>query len=197
MIYLRGMSSPQPEHRQLGASGPVVFPLALGCMGMSDLYGPADEAESIATIDAALDAGITLLDTGDYYAAGHNELLIGRCLAGSSRQGLDLGEVRRRAWPGRSLPNRLVHSTSSCQRQTSCVSRRPCHRQPWPARATTNIRCASWTASAKRGDRTRYQPPHRGIYEENCRSPGSRMPFGKPSHNRGVRPVRLGRRHWH
>jgi aryl-alcohol dehydrogenase-like predicted oxidoreductase len=49
-------------------------------MGMSDLYGPADESESIATIHAALDAGITLLDTGDYYAAGHNELLIGRAL---------------------------------------------------------------------------------------------------------------------
>ena len=49
-------------------------------MGMSDFYGPADEAESIATIHAALDAEITLLDTGDYYAAGHNELLIGRAL---------------------------------------------------------------------------------------------------------------------
>jgi aryl-alcohol dehydrogenase-like predicted oxidoreductase len=69
-----------PPQRQLGASGPAVFPLGLGCMGMSDLYGPADERESIATIHAALDAGITLLDTGDYYAAGHNELLIGRAL---------------------------------------------------------------------------------------------------------------------
>jgi aryl-alcohol dehydrogenase-like predicted oxidoreductase len=78
--YFRGMTSQPPPRRQLGASGPVVFPLALGCMGMSDFYGPADEAESIATIHAALDAGITLLDTGDYYAAGHNELLIGRAL---------------------------------------------------------------------------------------------------------------------
>jgi aryl-alcohol dehydrogenase-like predicted oxidoreductase len=52
---------------------------------MSDFYGPADEAESIATIHAALDAGITLLDTGDYYGAGHNELLIGRALEGSDR----------------------------------------------------------------------------------------------------------------
>jgi aryl-alcohol dehydrogenase-like predicted oxidoreductase len=49
-------------------------------MGMSDLYGPADEAESIATIHAAIDAGVALLDTGDYYAAGHNELLIGRAI---------------------------------------------------------------------------------------------------------------------
>jgi aryl-alcohol dehydrogenase-like predicted oxidoreductase len=79
-IYLGGMNSRPIQRRQLGASGPLVFPLALGCMGMSDLYGHADEAESIATIHAALDAGITLLDTGDYYAAGHNELLIGRAL---------------------------------------------------------------------------------------------------------------------
>jgi aryl-alcohol dehydrogenase-like predicted oxidoreductase len=68
------------QARQLGSTGPRVFPLGLGCMGMSDLYGPADESESIATIHAALDAGVTLLDTGDYYAAGHNELLIGRAL---------------------------------------------------------------------------------------------------------------------
>ncbi|HEX2344703.1 MAG TPA: aldo/keto reductase [Vicinamibacterales bacterium] len=68
------------QSRQLGSKGPRVSPLGLGCMGMSDLYGPADEGESIATIHAALDAGISLLDTGDYYAAGHNELLIGRAL---------------------------------------------------------------------------------------------------------------------
>jgi aryl-alcohol dehydrogenase-like predicted oxidoreductase len=70
------------QPRQLGAKGPPVFPLGLGCMGMSDMYGPADETESIATIHAALDAGITLLDTGDYYGAGHNEMLIGRALRG-------------------------------------------------------------------------------------------------------------------
>jgi aryl-alcohol dehydrogenase-like predicted oxidoreductase len=68
------------QPRRLGAVGPTVFPLGLGCMGMSGMYGPADERESIATIHAALDAGITLLDTGDYYSAGHNELLIGRAL---------------------------------------------------------------------------------------------------------------------
>jgi aryl-alcohol dehydrogenase-like predicted oxidoreductase len=54
-------------------------------MGMSALYGPADEAESVATIRAALDAGVTLLDTGDYYASGHNELLIGDALRGRDR----------------------------------------------------------------------------------------------------------------
>ena len=69
----------------LGTTGPDVFPLGLGCMGMSGMYGPADEAESIATIHAAIDAGVTLIDTGDFYGMGHNELLIGKALA---------------AWPG-------------------------------------------------------------------------------------------------
>ena len=66
----------------LGKDGPAVFPLALGCMGMSGMYGPADERESIATIHAALDRGINLIDTGDFYGMGHNEMLIGRALAG-------------------------------------------------------------------------------------------------------------------
>jgi aryl-alcohol dehydrogenase-like predicted oxidoreductase len=71
--------------RSLGSSGPTVSALGLGCMGMSDLYGPADEGEAIATIHAALDAGVTLLDTGDFYGMGHNEMLLGRALEGRSR----------------------------------------------------------------------------------------------------------------
>ena len=71
--------------RQLGASGPTVSMIGLGAMGMSDLYGPADDAESIATIRAALDAGVTLIDTGDFYGMGHNELLIRDALAGRNR----------------------------------------------------------------------------------------------------------------
>jgi aryl-alcohol dehydrogenase-like predicted oxidoreductase len=59
--------------------------IGLGCMGMSGMYGPADRAESIATIHAALAAGITLLDTGDFYGMGHNELLIREALVGQSR----------------------------------------------------------------------------------------------------------------
>jgi aryl-alcohol dehydrogenase-like predicted oxidoreductase len=66
--------------RQLGSSGPAVAPLALGCMGMSGMYGKSDDAESVATIHEALDRGVTLLDTGDFYGLGHNELLIGRAL---------------------------------------------------------------------------------------------------------------------
>ena len=64
--------------RRLGQTS--VFPLALGCMGMSGMYGASDDNESIATIHAALDAGVTLVDTGDFYGAGHNEMLIGRAL---------------------------------------------------------------------------------------------------------------------
>src|SRR5690349_5302574 len=71
--------------RQLGSTGPTVSALGLGCMGMSDLYGPADRGESIATIHAALDAGIPLLDTGDFYGMGHNELLIREALEGRDR----------------------------------------------------------------------------------------------------------------
>jgi aryl-alcohol dehydrogenase-like predicted oxidoreductase len=71
--------------RTLGSTGPTVSPIGLGCMGMSDLYGPADEVESIATIHAAIDAGVNLLDTGDYYAMGDNELLIGEALRARDR----------------------------------------------------------------------------------------------------------------
>ena len=66
--------------RTLGTTGPQVSTLGLGCMGMSALYGEADRTESIATIHAALEAGVTLLDTGDFYAMGHNEMLIGEAL---------------------------------------------------------------------------------------------------------------------
>jgi aryl-alcohol dehydrogenase-like predicted oxidoreductase len=71
--------------RRLGATGPGVSAIGLGCMGMSDLYGPADRSESIATIHAALDAGVTLLDTGDFYGMGANELLIREALEGRGR----------------------------------------------------------------------------------------------------------------
>ncbi|CAL9316826.1 NADH-specific methylglyoxal reductase [Streptomyces sp. enrichment culture] len=66
--------------RTLGTTGPQVSALGLGCMGMSALYGEADRTESIATIHAALEAGVTLLDTGDFYGMGHNEILIGEAL---------------------------------------------------------------------------------------------------------------------
>jgi len=72
--------------RTLGANGPASSAIGLGCMGMSDLYGPSDRTESIATIHAALDAGVTLLDTGDFYGMGHNELLLAEALSGRRRE---------------------------------------------------------------------------------------------------------------
>jgi aryl-alcohol dehydrogenase-like predicted oxidoreductase len=71
-----------PARLRLGGTGPEVFPLALGCMGMSGMYGASDEDESVATIQAAVERGVTLIDTGDFYGMGHNELLIGRALRG-------------------------------------------------------------------------------------------------------------------
>ncbi len=71
--------------RRLGAQGPSASAVGLGCMGMSGMYGPADRAESIATIDAALSAGVNLLDSGDFYGMGHNELLIAEAVRGRPR----------------------------------------------------------------------------------------------------------------
>ncbi len=73
------------QQRKLGTNGPTVSALGLGAMGMSGMYGPADRAESIATIRAAIDAGVTLIDTGDFYGMGHNEMLIAEALKGVPR----------------------------------------------------------------------------------------------------------------
>ena len=70
------------QTRTLGSSDLEVSALGLGAMGMSDAYGPADRTESIATIHAAIAAGINLIDTGDFYGMGHNELLIAEALKG-------------------------------------------------------------------------------------------------------------------
>ena len=66
----------------LGKTGPAVHAIGLGCMGMSGMYGATDDAESVATIQAAIDAGVTLIDTGDFYGMGHNERLVGRAIVG-------------------------------------------------------------------------------------------------------------------
>ena len=74
----------------LGKTGPTVSVLGLGCMGMSGTYGRSDDEESIRTVHAALDTGITLLDTGDFYGSGHNEQLLGRALRGRNRDDYQL-----------------------------------------------------------------------------------------------------------
>jgi aryl-alcohol dehydrogenase-like predicted oxidoreductase len=76
-------------YASLGLTGPQrISAIGLGCMGMSAMYGASDDAQSIATIHAALDAGINLLDTGDFYGLGHNESLIGQALKGRRDQAL-------------------------------------------------------------------------------------------------------------
>ena len=88
--------------RTLGTGGPVVSALGLGAMGMSDAYGPTDRAESVATVHAALDAGVTLIDTGDFYGMGHNELLLAEALRGRDRDGYVLSvKFGMRRGPGR------------------------------------------------------------------------------------------------
>jgi aryl-alcohol dehydrogenase-like predicted oxidoreductase len=77
------------ETKNLGTLG-TTSAIGLGLMAMSDAYGPSDRAESIATIHAALDAGITLLDTGDFYAMGHNEMLLAEALHGHDRDAVQL-----------------------------------------------------------------------------------------------------------
>lgn len=74
--------------RQLGTTGIGLPPLGLGCMGMSDMYGPTDRAESLATLDAAIEQGLVLLDTGDFYGMGHNELLLREALGRYRREDL-------------------------------------------------------------------------------------------------------------
>ena len=74
------------EMRRLGANGPAVSAVGLGCMGMSGAYGPTDEGEAVATIREALDRGVNLLNTGDFYGMGHNEMLIARAIEGRRDQ---------------------------------------------------------------------------------------------------------------
>jgi len=71
---------------RIGHSNDEISAVGLGCMGMSGGYGPIDDAESIATIHAALDAGVTFFDTGDFYGMGHNEMLLGEALKGGKRR---------------------------------------------------------------------------------------------------------------
>jgi aryl-alcohol dehydrogenase-like predicted oxidoreductase len=109
------------RRRKLGRSGPEVGEIGLGCMGMSDFYGPADRGESLATIAAALESGASLIDTGDFYGSGHNEMLIGEALKARRREdvviSVKFGALRDPAggWIGydcrpKAVKNCLAHS---------------------------------------------------------------------------------------
>ena len=80
------MTNSQIPTVALGDTGPRVSRIGLGAMGMSGMYGASDDRESIATLHAAIDAGINLIDTGDFYGAGHNEMLIGKAIAERARE---------------------------------------------------------------------------------------------------------------
>ncbi|MEU2121165.1 aldo/keto reductase [Nocardia niwae] len=80
------MTTTKIDEVRLGATGPTVSRIGLGAMGMSGAYGATDDAESTATIHAALDSGANLIDTGDFYGAGHNEMLIGKAIAERPRE---------------------------------------------------------------------------------------------------------------
>ena len=137
--------------RKLGAAGPEVSALGLGCMGMSGAYGPAPRSESIATIHAALDAGIDLIDTGDFYGMGHNEMLIAEALAGRREQvklsvkygpqrgptGAPMGFARALPPPRPRSPTASSASAPTTSTSTArlawpraCRSRRPSARSP-------------------------------------------------------------------
>ncbi|MGF6228286.1 aryl-alcohol dehydrogenase-like predicted oxidoreductase [Inquilinus ginsengisoli] len=112
------------QYRQLGATGPRVSALGLGAMGMSGMYGPSERTESIATLHAALDAGITLIDTGDFYGSGHNEMLIGEALRDTSNRdsailSVKFGALRDPAggWTGYDARPAAVRNFLACSLQ--------------------------------------------------------------------------------
>ncbi len=107
------------EKRQLGKNGPLVPALGLGCMGMSDFYGPRDEAESLATLNHALDRGVTHLDTADMYGYGDNEVLLGKLLKARRSDvflATKFGFIRDRADPGkRAVSGKADYVRAACE----------------------------------------------------------------------------------
>src|ERR687883_311417 len=113
------------KYRTLGSAGPQVSALGLGCMGMSEFYGPADETASVATIHRALDLGVTFLDTADMYGVGRNEELVGRAVRDRRDQvvvATKFGNVR--ASDGAILG---INGQPDYVRQASCASNRVTH----------------------------------------------------------------------
>jgi aryl-alcohol dehydrogenase-like predicted oxidoreductase len=107
------------EQRKLGGTGRTVSAIGLGCMGMSEFYGAADEAQSLETLQAALDAGIDVFDTADTYGTGHNEELIGRFLKSAGRDKVTLatkfGIVRKPGSYERRIDNTPAYVRQACE----------------------------------------------------------------------------------
>src|SRR6201993_231023 len=104
--------------RTLGRSGPPVSAIGLGCMGMSEFYGPGDEKESIATIHRALDLGVTFLDTADMYGPYTNEELVGRAIRSRRAEvvlATKFGIVRGDDPRARAINGRPEYVRSSCE----------------------------------------------------------------------------------
>jgi hypothetical protein len=119
------------SYRRLGSSGPETSALGLGCMGMSDLYGPSSRQESIATIHDALDAGITLLDTGDFYGNGGRDCRSdqGRLRCPCSAPVARAAAITHRRRPARSRRRRPLCARSaraSGQREERFADMRDC-----------------------------------------------------------------------
>ena len=111
-----------PTHRSLGASLPPVFPIGLGCMGMSEFYGPSDDAESLATLAHALELGVALFDSADTYGLGANEALLGRFIAegGAARRArmvlaTKFGIVRQAGAYERRIDNSPAYIRAACE----------------------------------------------------------------------------------
>ncbi|MDN2708866.1 aldo/keto reductase [Janthinobacterium sp. SUN118] len=108
----------QLQQRRIGNSGLSSSALGLGCMGMSEFYGATDEAQSLATLEAALAAGVTLFDTADAYGFGHNEQLLGRLLQGRRGQALvatKCGLVREAGGYARRVDNSPAYIRQACE----------------------------------------------------------------------------------
>lgn len=110
------------QQRQLGTHGPMVSALGLGCMGMSEFYGPSDDAESLRTLARALELGVSLFDTADTYGLGHNESLLGRFLdeggAARRRQAVvasKFGIVREAGTYERRIDNSPAYIRRACE----------------------------------------------------------------------------------